>query len=152
MSYPMQVAGLAPPLPLPASFSFNPVETHFSSPAPRSPVIFAPWSETWGSGGRNPDFLPRATTFLVLNALNAVLPELVVLISTTTAFSTTSSGRTALSAVSTKKVVARGRKSGFRPPDPHVSLEHAFVTPLDNLTHLIHHVRLWGTSLHSGAY
>ena len=46
-----------------------------------------------------PDFLPRATTFLVMTAFNSVLPELVVLISTT------SSGRTELNAVSTKKVV-----------------------------------------------
>ena len=55
--------------------------------------------ETWGSGGRNPDFLPQTTTFLVLIAFNSVLPELVVLISTT------SSGRTELNAISTKKVV-----------------------------------------------
>ena len=74
-----------------------------------------------------PDFLPRATTFLVMTAFNSVLPELVVLISTT------SSGRTELNAVITKKVVARGRKSGFRPPAPHVSLmlaaQNAALTP-----------------------
>ena len=29
--------------------------------------------ETWGSGGRNPDFLPQTTTFLVLTAFNSVL-------------------------------------------------------------------------------
>ena len=40
------------------------------------------------------DFLPRATIFLVLTAFNAVLPELVVLISTT------NSGRTELNAAS----------------------------------------------------
>ena len=55
--------------------------------------------ETWGSGGRNPDFDHLSTTFLVLTAFNSVLPELVVLISTT------NSGRTELNAVSTKKVV-----------------------------------------------
>ena len=65
--------------------------------------------ETWGAGGRNPDFE-------VLTAFNSVLPELVVLISTT------NSRRTELNAVITKKVVARGRKLGFRPPAPHVSL------------------------------
>ena len=61
------------------------------------------------------DFLPRATIFLVLTAFNSVLPELVVLISTT------NSGRTALNAASTKKVVARGRKSpkiGVSTPSP----------------------------------
>jgi len=114
MSYPMQVAGLAPPLPLPASFSFNPVETHFSSPAPRSPVIFAPWSETWGSGGRNPDFLPRATTFIVMTAFNSVLPELVVLISTT------SFGRTELNAVITIKARVVDSEIGvLTPSSPH---------------------------------
>ena len=81
------------------------------SPPPRGPrrrwlalVILQPLSgETVGGlGVETPifgDFPPRATTFLVLAAFNAVLPELVVLISTT------SSGRTELNAVSTKKVV-----------------------------------------------
>ena len=69
--------------------------------------------ETWGSGGRNSDFLPQTTTFLVLIAFNSVLPELVVLISTT------NSGRTELNAVSTKKVVVFG-VSTPRPPRLHV--------------------------------
>ena len=55
---------------------------------------------------------PILNTFLVLTAFNSVLPEIVVLISTT------SSGRTELNAVSTRKVVERWSKSGFRPPDP----------------------------------
>ena len=81
-------------------------------------------SETWGAGGRNPNFLPRATTFLVMTAFNSVLPELVVLISTT------NSGGTALNAAD--RILMRSAlerwslevvKSGFRPPDPHVSYQ-----------------------------
>ena len=59
------------------------------------------------------DFLPRATIFLVLTASNSVLPELVVLISTT------NSGGTALNAadrILTRKVVARGSKIGVSVP------------------------------------
>ena len=61
------------------------------------------------------DFLPRATIFLVLTAFNSVLPELVVLISTT------NSGGTALNAadrIFTRKVVARGSKIGVSTPSP----------------------------------
>ena len=61
------------------------------------------------------DFLPRATIFLVLTAFNSVLPELVVLISTT------NSGGTALNAadrILTRKVVARGSKIGVSTPSP----------------------------------
>ena len=62
-----------------------------------------------GGGGRNPDFDHLSTTFLVLTAFNSVLPELVVLISTTI------SGRTELNAVSTRKVFKIG-VSTPRPP------------------------------------
>ena len=83
-----------------------------------------PWSvnardaRRGGLGVETPILLPRATTFLVKilsAAFNAVPPELVVLISTT------SSGRTELNAVSTKKMVARGRTSpkiGVSTPSP----------------------------------
>ena len=70
----------------------------------------------WGSIPRfSGGFLPRATIFLVLTAFNSVLPELVVLISTT------NSGGTALNAadrILTRKVVARGSKIGVSTPSP----------------------------------
>ena len=81
-------------------------------------VILVASGPSGGLGVETPILLPRATTFLVKilsAAFNAVPPELVVLISTT------SSGRTELNAVSTKKMVARGRKSpkiGVSTPSP----------------------------------
>ena len=77
-------------------------------PGPRCRKVNRGRTVDWRRGGLGVE-TPILNTFLVLTAFNCVLPEIVVLISTT------SSGRTELNAVSTRKVFKIG-VSTPRPP------------------------------------